>query len=314
MEGDYFFNLFGRVFIASGGLGIDGKGYYYDKLLNFVPGHSFEGATFIAKTVTVAPRDGNLPLKENLQPYSRWPKCIQVFPFSGSMMNAVGVSSPGLESVLNSGVWYKRTEPFLISIIPEKRTLQERISEIKEAARLISANLYLFQAAVGIQLNISCPNTEVNLGQYMEEVQIYIDILAKIGLMIDLKISLLTPPEYINMLYNYEVLTVGNAIPFGSMPGINWKKYKGLEMFGGGGLTGPLLLPRVVDWIERFRQINTTKSIKACGGIFSKKAVDKVIDTGANAIEIGTVKLMRPWRVVGLIKKVQEELDENVLH
>jgi len=41
--------------------------------------------------------------------------------------------------------------------------------------------------------------------------------------------------------------------------------------------------------------------IKACGGILSVKDVKKVYAAGADAIEIGTVKVVRPWRIKSII-------------
>lgn len=305
-----FLNLFGNVFVASGALGIDGKGYWYDKLLNWIPGHNFDGATFIAKTVTVDARDGNLPLKDNLQPRDKFPKCVKLYPFSGHMMNAVGVSSPGLQTILESGVWDNRTKPFLISIIPVRQSFKERVREIQEVTQLILK--HRFSTMVGIQLNVSCPNTEVNHDSYFGEIFSYLSILKETRLPIDLKVNILVPVykiiELINLstFVNLQAITCSNTIPYKSIPEINWDKYSGLESMGGGGLSGPTLLPYVVNWIKEFRNKNKTMPIKACGGIFSKEDVDKVVEAGANAIEIGTVKLFRPHRVKGIIKRMED--------
>jgi dihydroorotate dehydrogenase (NAD+) catalytic subunit len=300
--------LYGKVYIASGGLGIDGNGYWYDKFLNLIPGHSFKGATFIAKTVTIDKRDGNLPLKPNMQPKNKFPKCINFYPFEGSMMNAVGVSSPGLEVVLDSGVWYTRTEPFLISIIPVRKTSQERKQEIDAACSLLRKNYNKFGTFIAIQLNVSCPNTEIHFTKYIQDVQSYLDIIREHRFLVDLKVNVLTPPEVVDQLRSYQMVTCSNTIPFGTISEINWKKYSGLESMGGGGLSGPLLLPYVIKWIKQYKEFNKTVPIKACGGIFSKEDVDKVVEAGADAIEIGTVKLFRPHRIKGIIKRTNELL------
>ena len=77
---------------------------------------------------------------------------------------------------------------------------------------------------------------------------------------------------------------------------------------GGGGLSGPILLPYVIKWIEDFRKLDKTMPVKACGGIFSADNVDEVVNAGADAIEIGTVKLFRPHRIKGIIKRAYELL------
>jgi len=311
MINNRFLDCFGRVYVASGSLGIDGKGYYYDKFLSLIPGHNFRGATLITKTITVDARDGNLPLKKNLQPRSKWPNCIKVYPFSGHVMNAVGIPSPGLKAVLDSGVWYNIENPFLISIIPVRKTKMDRIKEIETAVELLGKNCRNFKTIFEIQLNVSCPNIGIDIYQYINEVQAYISILYEAGFLVDLKVNVLIPPECINALHSYQMVTCSNTIPFGAFPDeINWKKFSGLEQYGGGGLSGPILLPYVIDWIKRFREIDRLFPLKACGGIFSKRDVDKVIEAGADAIEIGIVKLMRPWKIKGIINRMKK-YDQN---
>jgi len=309
-----FLRTFGRIYNASGALGIDGKGYWYDKFLNLIPGHDFDDSTFIAKTVSLDPRYGNLPLKKNLKPKNKWPDCIKIWPFSGHMMNAVGVSSPGLETLLNEEIWDDRLDAFLISIIPVRETYIERMKEIREISDLISKHKFI--TSVGIQLNISCPNINIDVDGY-SEIYTYLSFLKDTKLPIDLKINVLTPVEKIIRLVNeldinINMVTCSNTIPFGSFPNeIDWTKYSGLEKYGGGGLSGPILLPYVIDWIKRFRNLEKIFPLKACGGIFSKEDVDKVVEAGADAIEIGTVKLMRPWRIKSIVKRAKELLGEN---
>jgi len=297
-----FLDIFGKVFVTSGGLGIDGKGYWYDKLLELIPGYSFKNTTFIAKTVTIDARDGNLPLDENLQPISRFPKCVKFYPFHSAMMNAVGISNPGLAKILEMGIWQERTDPFLISIMPVKSRLKGRLRELRKMVKLIEKHSSEFKAVYGIQLNISCPNVGKNLNDYMKETIAYLELLQNFRYL-DIKVNVLFPPESLaNLSTLCSIVTCSNSIPFGAFPDkINWDNYRGLEEFGGGGLSGKPLLPFVTDWIKRARTI-TDLPIKACGGIISAGDVTKVYEAGANAIELGSVKVLRPWRVKSIVK------------
>lgn len=71
---------FGPVWGASGVRGFFGEGYWYQKLFTrFIPGYSFAGATFVAKTVTANPTIGNMPLADDgLSPKEKRPACIKV--------------------------------------------------------------------------------------------------------------------------------------------------------------------------------------------------------------------------------------------
>lgn len=293
--------IFGKVYTASGVRGIDGKGYWYDKFLHLVPGYNFANATFITKTVTVDARNGNLPLKPNLQPIQKIPKCIKVYPFSGAMLNAVGVSSPGLKTVLDMNIWQQRTTSFLISIIPVRDTFEQRIEEMKIATNLIKSYLSSFQAPIAIQLNVSCPNVyKINY----KEIISYIEVFKNEDFLVDLKVNILMPYDAKKVFNLCDMITCSNTIPYGSFPDqISWNKYNALLRFGGGGLSGTPLLPFVIDWISKARSyINVP--LKACGGIMHAKDVNKLICAGANAIEIGTVKLLRPWRVKSIVNHI----------
>jgi len=301
-----FTDVFGRVFITSGGKGIDGKGYWYDSFLNLIPGYNFKNATFIAKTVTIPARDGNLPLKPDLQPKAFIPKCIKIYPFTGAMMNAVGISNPGLEAILNMDIWQQRKMPFLISVMPVGKTFKERLREIEQVVELLEP--ISFKAVTGLQLNVSCPNVGLDTESFFDEQLVeYLNKLADLGWFIDLKINVLFPYEQIVNLEKWcDIITCSNTIPFGAFPDkINWNKYKGLEQFGGGGLSGAPILPFVLDWIKSARTVSDIE-IKGCGGIMSKNDVVKMQAAGVDAIELGIVKLLRPWRVKSIINKCDE--------
>jgi len=311
-----FLDTFGRVYLASGVKGIDGEGYWYDRWYRAIPGYNWKGATFIAKTVTLEARDGNLPLKENLQPKQHFPKCVKVYPFRGAMMNAVGVSSPGLQAVLDSGVWYTRTKPFLISLIPVKHSSADRISEMEACAQLIQANLDKFQTQIGLQLNISCPNVHIDFEMHMEDVTKCIEILKKTGLPLDLKVSVGFPAPLVRRIanmHNLECVTCSNTIPYGWFKTrINWENYNHLVDLGGGGLSGKPLLPFVLDWIREYTSsVWSGVAVKGCGGIMSKEDVASMERVGAKAVELGTVKLLRPWRVRGIIKEAERVFECN---
>lgn len=300
-----FLKTFGKVYTASGALGLDGEGYYYDKFFNKIPGYSLDNTTFITKTVTVNPLVGNLPFskKNSLTPLSKWPKCIKVYPFTGALMNAVGVSNPGLKNILARGIWQKREEPFIISIIPVRNNYQKRLNELSEVARLI--NNYEFKTKIGLQLNVSCPNTGI-MDDYFREVETYLKLFRSLlKVPIDLKVNVLFPiDKAVSLAPLCDIITCSNTIPYGSFPDIiYWKKFKGLEKFGGGGLSGSPIFPLVKQWITNFRILDKKTKIKACGGIMRAKDVDELKLAGANAIEIGSVKLLRPWRVKSIVEK-----------
>jgi len=307
-----FLDVFGKVFITSGAKGLDGDGYWYDKILNIIPRYSFKGATLILKTVTLNSRDGNLPLKDNLQPKEYFPSCVRVYPFSGAMMNAVGVSNPGIESMFKMNIWQKLEPPILLSIIPVGKTRNDRLQEIYEMMKIISNYMSTFPhpGQVGIQLNVSCPNTGISIDEYIQDLLEYVITLKELNTFIDVKINILVPPEKLeNCAFMCDIITCSNTIPYGSFPDkINWSKYKLSKYPNQGGLSGNPIKPFVLNWIKHFKNYYPDYPIKACGGILHKNDVDMYKDVGASAIEIGSVKALRPWRVKSIVERANEIL------
>src|SRR5208282_391343 len=86
---------FGNVFNASGARGFHGEGYWFHRLWRPF-GLDYAGSTFVAKTTTLMPRMGNMPIDESGKPVGMLPDCIVVKPAAGVVLNAVGLSGPGI--------------------------------------------------------------------------------------------------------------------------------------------------------------------------------------------------------------------------
>ena len=105
-----------------------------------------------------------------------------------------------------------------------------------------------------------------------------------------------------------DLLCISNTIPWGTMPDrINWKKLFGsatspLEKFGGGGLSGAPLLPLVFEWVTNARAAGLTCPLNAGGGILAPNDAEALFDAGADSVFIGSMAILRPWRVRATIR------------
>jgi hypothetical protein len=124
-----------NVYNASGARGFSGEGYPFHKPWRPF-GLDYTGSCFVAKTTTLEPRLGNMPLDENLRPRELLPKCIVVKLIQGVVLNAVGLSGPGLSALLARWLASPRqSEPWTVSFMPVAKTALERI---EEAAKFFS--------------------------------------------------------------------------------------------------------------------------------------------------------------------------------
>ena len=300
---------FGNILGASGVQGFFGEGYWFHKV--FKPfGLDFTGMTFVAKTTTLLRRDGNMPLRRDYTPQSLVPNCIKARPWSGNMLNAVGLSGPGLSPLLQTGQWQERTTPFWISFMSVAATKAERLDELARAIVMLRMLKRYFKTTFGLQINVSCPNTGHNTRELIGEILEVVEIAKALDVPIMLKFAVDTAtPEDMLVLQDHpdcDAICVSNTIKFGSSE-IDWHKVWGdakspLADLGGGGLSGEALRPLVCDWIKRLRDKGFTKPINGGGGILHPAHILEFYSAGASSVFIGSIAALRPWRVKATIE------------
>jgi len=301
---------FGKALCASGARNFFGEGWWYHRFFHWM-GLSYQGSTLVAKTTTLEARQGNM-LVEGTKPMLLFPSCVKVAFWKGIVLNAVGLSGPGARWLFQKGIWYERKEPFFLSFMSVENTLKGRAIETQRFMDLLGSFMP-FKAPIGLQMNFSCPNVGIDPASLTDEMGKALDIAKALNIPVVPKINATFPLEPIIALQDHEAfdaLSVSNTIPWGKLPEeIPWSKLWGSETsplaeFGGGGLSGKPLLPIVTRYIENLRECGFRKPIIGGGGILSKGDADKMLDAGADAVELGSVSILRPWRVQRIIDHV----------
>ncbi len=307
----------GHVWNASGARNFDGSGWWYHAPLKLF-GLNFKGSTLQAKTTTLEARAGNMRLAtDGKTPLERMPKCIYVDLRQGIALNAVGLSGPGAQFLLENSGWQQRTDPIVISFMSVEATSQGRLGESLRFIELLRAYLPKFKAPVALAINFSCPNVGLKLASLQAEVSQTLDFASVLNIPLIAKFNALLPIEAALRFAEHrelDAICMSNTIPWGELSEqINWKQLFGSDVsplahygFGNGGLSGAPLLPIVCDWIIDARQAGFTKPIIGCGGILSSDDADRILDAGANAIELGSVAFLRPWRVQRIIRHINQ--------
>ena len=304
---------FGCVLDASGTEGFFGEGYPYQKALRI----NFSGATFVAKTMTLRQRAGNMRMQQDgsLFWWPLKPDCIVVKLWKGAALNAVGLSNPGAEALLNQGQWQEREEPFFLSFMAVGATREERMKELDGFVRILLRVKKSFHAPFGLQINMSCPNVGLHPEVLVEEAAMVLAAASILGIPLMLKFNILLPVEAaleISKRDACDALCVSNIIPWGALPDqIDWAglfglKESPLKKYGGGGLSGAPLLPLVKRWVKSARFAGITKPINAGGGILHPDDVDTLFEAGADSVFVGSVSFLRPWRVRAIIKRARQ--------
>ncbi|MFA4999735.1 MAG: hypothetical protein WC545_00005 [Patescibacteria group bacterium] len=313
-----------KVVAAAGARGWFGEGYWYHDLYKLVFPHFeevLEKLSFVAETTTLNYRQGNLSLRpDDFTPIDLFPDCIKIYPLKGIMLNAVGLSGPGLRCLVERNQWQNIKIPFAISFMPVHEDLEGMIQETRDFVEVMQ-NLVAhknFQAPIWLQINLSCPNTEHQTDDLIEKaeglLQLFWVLREKYNILVDLKVNIFCPNELIGRIWerNFcDIITISNTIKWGS-PGINWKKEfwwrrsSPLAKYGGGALSGRKIFPLVIKKIRSVRRAGIDIPLKVSGGIMSKKAVWQVKAAGGDAIEIATVISLRPWRLAGIAREAEK--------
>lgn len=309
---------FGYALNASGARGFWGEGYWFHSLWKSW-GLDYDGAAFVSKTTTLARRAGNMPLVDAIRPRELIPRCIVVKPWKAVVLNAVGLSGPGAAHILqrwSSAPGTLPRGPKMLSFMAVADTSFARREEFRHFVVLLLAHVPighpLRKDGLGLQLNVSCPNVGVDHRRIVAETYDMLDEAARLRMPVLVKVAATMPVEVAQVIAEHpqcDGLICSNTIPWGQLPDrIDWKGLFGSETsplaeFGGGGLSGRPLLPIVADWISGARRSGIKKPIVGGGGVLCADDVDPIVRAGADAIEIGSAAILRPWRIASIIHR-----------
>lgn len=306
---------FSPVFNASGARGFFGEGYWYTHHWLWLRlGLNWNYTTFVSKTTTLNPREGNMPLATDLTPRERAPRCIAVNPRNGHVLNAVGLSGPGAYELLDADRpdrWQARTNPFLISFMALDDPTISQIDQVRRFRDLLGDYQPGFQVSFGLQFNRSCPNVE-HASNTIEETHAMLDILGELNVPIVVKFNPVESDEQILETAAHpacDAVANNNTIPWEKVPEVVQKATFGstvspLTRRGfqqPGGLSGPECLQLALDQVQRLRTQGIQKPIITGNGIQCVEDVERAKKIGASGIEIGTVAMLRPWQMHDII-------------
>jgi dihydroorotate dehydrogenase len=323
---------FPNVWCAPGARNFTGRGWWYTDLLKVLfPSYGWDNTGFVTKTATLLPRPGNMPLAEDGEtPKERLPKCIKVYPFSGHVLNAVGLSGPGLDEVLAMLRKNPPRQPFMLSImcvgedhLAELQNMLEKIAEFKQT----------FDVPFMVQVNMGCPNTGEDPTRFYAELDAYLDEFRRHDMKAFFNFSPLVPVEMLLKADRHPACAgfwLGNSILWGT-PGIEWKRFSSLgrrlarkrpdsplpRRLGWsassdtprpkGGLSGPACRKFTLSTINDARRAGVQKPIIGGNGFQKKESLDYLWLAGADGVALGIVAMLRPWRLGKLINYANEK-------
>jgi dihydroorotate dehydrogenase len=317
---------FGPVLDASGVRNFFGDGYWYHKV-PWPVGPRFKGSTFVAKTTTYNFKRGNMPLVPGKTTPREWkPRCIRVYFRKGMVLNAVGLSGPGAKVLLETGKWQEREDPFFLSFMSTGDTPTDRLGDLTKFVIILKKHLPAFKAKkqLGLQINFSCPNVGIDPMHLVDEVMEALNVADDLDIPLMPKFNVMADPKAIVRISRHgacDAICMSNSIPWNALT----DKEK-MELFGtttspladvdpnGGGLSGAPLLPRVEKWILDAIRAGLRTPINAGGGILGPRDAIRLFNAGAASVALGSIAMLRPWRVQRTINHAHQFRKEHPHH
>lgn len=309
---------FAPICNASGAQGFFGEGYPFHGIWKGL-GLTFRRCGLVAKTTPLLSCAGNMPLREDnrITPKELFPRCIYAMGrqfFHGVMLNAVSLSTPGAEFLFDTGRWQQLTMPSHLSFMATAKTRNDRLDEYREYIHMAEQKMCGAQASWALEMNFSCPNRGMDLGDLLEEAGQALDIAARLNVPLQVKLNALVPARTIVEISRHEAcdaIVMGNTIPWGELKErIDWKKLFGSTISPlirrgfsqPGGLSGKPLQIIHCGLIAEVRDSGFQKTMIGCGGIQSWYDVRAYKDAGASGIQIGTGPILRPQNSSSVIE------------
>jgi len=275
---------------ASGALGFDGKGWPWERPLEWLnlldPSH----LTIVIKTLTAEPRVGNLNM------WHPW-TCVRLL--RGGTLNAVGLTNPGIDWWCRTiGPTIKHSPLSLVgSILGEPRELE-----------LMTRKLNQFGALKALEVNASCPNTKgdilTNTGKVIEGL---LAVRNATTLPLILKLSVVHDiPTIVRAVERYVDAFSINSVPWSV---VFPSRQSPLTNLGGGAVSGWLVQQYTWPLVE---QLKTLTKVPVIGpSVWDYEDIERLRKRGADAIGFGSIFLSHPTRPTSFIRRDQLERSRN---
>jgi len=244
----------------------------------------------VVKTITLKPREGNLPPR--------------IYELPAGLINSIGLANPG---------W----EYFREKLLPKLKSLHDTLI-LNIAGDTVEEFIYLakeagkYEEIKALELNVSCPNVKKGGITFGTDLDALKTIIAAVKKVYKKPVIVKLTPNVTNItLYakaaeeaGADALTLINT--FTGMV-IDVRRQKPVLGNVYGGVSGPAIRPMAVKMVyDCFKAVSLP--IIGVGGIDSRDAALEFIMAGATAVQVGSQNFVDP----GFMPRLIEELEQYV--
>lgn len=237
----------------------------------------------ITKGTTLLPRQGNEP-----------PRTCET---TAGMINYIGLANPGAEAVIKEKI------PFLLQFgVPIIVNICGATTE--EYVKLVRR----FNGVVGVEaleINISCPNTQHGGIAFGQDAQVAFALIQEVRQQTSLPLIVKLTPNVTDIVAIAESIkrAGANAVSlvntFKARAKIRSGPHKGKWIEG--GLSGPCIKPIALRLVSDLAKAKIGIPIIGIGGIMCWEDVLDFLESGADAVQIGTANFLDPTIMIKII-------------
>lgn len=272
--------------VSSGALAFDGRGWPWQRAMVAAGLIRPDLFTVVLKTLTRAPREGNLKL------FKPW-TCVRLVP--GGSVNKVGLTNPGFD------LWCRDIGPKLD--FERVKTVVSIFGDDAELADMAD-RLNGFPLAA-LEVNPSCPNTGHALGE-VGQVVVGVEAVKRVSRHpVVVKVS--ASQDYVAIARGLKGLAEAvalNSVPWEQVyPGGRSPLWRLEERVGGGGGGVSGRPAQALNW-RAVREIAADGSLPVIApSVMDFDDLAKVRGLGARAIGYGAIHFRAPWLPTRIVKR-----------
>jgi len=241
----------------------------------------------VTKTTTLSPRRGNPPQRIAETP--------------AGMLNSIGLQNVGISALVRdlAPVYARWRVPVVASI------MGFTAGEYAEVARRLEG----VEGFAGVELNLSCPNTERGGIEFGQDPDAAADVVRRVTRETTLPVIAKLSPNVTDptTIARAVVAAGADALCCGNtLVGMAMDSERGRPVIGAtvAGLSGPALKPvalRVVYQVAGAVDV----PVIGCGGISTAQDAIEFIQAGASAVQVGTATFANPLAPLEVIEGIQ---------
>lgn len=248
----------------------------------------------VTKGITLRPRKGN-PV----------PRTVET---DAGMINRIGLQNPGVDAVIQEKISFLRQFKIPIIVNICGGTLKEYV---KMAKRLNGV-----EGVSAIEVNISCPNTQEGGIAFGQDPRIASGVISEVKAVADSDLAIIAKltPNVTNIVAIAKAVKEGGADAISLINTVRARakvRSKNKSVWIEGGLSGPAIKPIALKLVHEVAQANLGLPIIGIGGISTVIDVVDFLESGADAIQIGTASFIDPATMIYLINGLKKYMKDN---